>query len=98
MSVPRDKDRSRPGGGYGSIVAVAHADTRSRPADLRARGEAEFLALHHAEGIVALEFKAIEAARMLTTEQLRAVVWLGLLDEGWSRVTAELAHRGEGDR
>ena len=33
--------------------------------------------------------------RGLTTPQLRAVVWVGLVDAGWRRVRDELEWRGE---
>lgn len=48
-----------------------------------------------AEGVVALEWLAIEALRSLTAGQLRGLVWVGLLDDGWRRLVLELDARGE---
>lgn len=53
------------------------------------------IVVHEAECIVGLEVLAIEALAGLTTEQLRRLRWVGLLDEGWTRMRAELARRGE---
>jgi hypothetical protein len=48
-----------------------------------------------AENLIKLEALAIAALAGLTTDQLRAIVWVGLLDNGWSRVFLELNRRGE---
>jgi hypothetical protein len=33
--------------------------------------------------------------RSLSTDQLRDIRWIGLLDEGWHRMFAELDRRGD---
>ena len=48
-----------------------------------------------AESDVQMELLALDAMRALTTDQLRSLIWVGLLDEGWSRLFTELAERGE---
>ncbi len=86
-------------------------DERARPGEGRAQGldggpdkailsqaDAELVAwqvVREAEVTVDLADMALLAMRSLSSEQLRSVVWLGLVDEGWSRVFAELAERGE---
>ena len=52
-------------------------------------------ALWQAESLVSYEWHCEQATRMLSTEALRLVIWVGLLDEGWSRVHRELGRRGE---
>jgi len=56
---------------------------------------AEWFALFDAECVVELEALALAALRDLTTEQLRSLRWVGLLDDGWRRMTYVLAQRGE---
>jgi hypothetical protein len=56
---------------------------------------AEWAVQREADSIVLLELLAIEALRLLSTEQLHAIKWIGLLDEGWSRLYLELEQRGE---
>ena len=58
-------------------------------------GFAEWWAGFEAESTVQFELLAIAALRALTTEQLRSLRYVGLLDEGWSRLFAELDDRGE---
>ena len=58
-------------------------------------GFAEWWVVHEAESNVHFELRAIAALKALSTTQLRSLVWVGLLDEGWSRMYAELAERGE---
>lgn len=53
--------------------------------------------LFEAEAIVGLEDLAIGALRRLTAAQLERLAWVGLTDDGWRRVRAELADRGIGD-
>ena len=48
-----------------------------------------------AESIIGLEVLALAALSQLTTEQLRGLVWIGLVDDGWRRLLAELHARGE---
>jgi len=48
-----------------------------------------------AETDVLFELEAIAALRALTTDQLRSLTWIGLMDEGWSRLFTELEERGE---
>jgi len=48
-----------------------------------------------AENIVLLEQLALTALAQLTTEQLRGLIWVGLVDGGWRRLLAELDARGE---
>jgi hypothetical protein len=55
--------------------------------------EAEWFATWDAACIVGLEAMRLEAFAGLTTEQLRSLVWLGLTDDGWSALYAELAAR-----
>lgn len=47
-----------------------------------------------AESIVARERLALKLLATLTVGQLRGLVWVGLLDEGWTRVYDEVASRG----
>jgi len=58
-------------------------------------GFAEWWAVFQAESDVLLEMLALDALRALSTEQLRGLIWIGLLDEGWSRVVTELDERAE---
>jgi len=58
-------------------------------------GYAEWAVVFHAETTVGYELHAIAALKALSTKQLRSLVWVGLLDEGWSRMYAELDERGE---
>jgi len=44
---------------------------------------------------LAIEALGRAPLRGLTTEQLRAIVWVGLVDDGWGRVRDELERRGE---
>ncbi len=61
----------------------------------RRDGFAAWHAVFQAELDVQLEMLAIDALRGLSTEQLQSLIWIGLLDEGWSRVVTELDERGE---
>jgi len=61
----------------------------------RRDGFAEWWAVFQAESAVLLEMLALDALRALSTEQLRGLIWIGLLDEGWSRVVTELDERAE---
>ena len=58
-------------------------------------GYAEWAVVFDAESIVSLGALAIEALRRLTTPQLRSLIWIGLVDEGWTRLYTELAERSE---
>ena len=58
-------------------------------------GYAEWAVGFNAESTVQFELLAIAALRALTTEQLRSLRYVGLLDEGWSRLFTELEERGE---
>jgi len=44
---------------------------------------------------VQVELLAIAALRALSTTQLRSLRWIGMLDEGWSRMYTELDERAE---
>ncbi len=61
----------------------------------RQDGFAAWCAVFKAESAVRLEMLALDALRGLSTEQLQGLLWIGLLDEGWSRVVTELDERGE---
>ena len=43
----------------------------------------------------AMEVLAQDTLRSLSTEQVDGLRWIGLMDEGWSRMYRELARRGE---
>ena len=58
-------------------------------------GYAQWAVVFHAETTVLYELNAIAALRALSTNQLRSLVWIGMLDEGWTRMYDELAERGE---
>jgi len=55
----------------------------------------EWRAVQSAEMTVLFELDALAALRALTTDQLRSLVYVGLHDDGWTRLYAELAERGE---
>ncbi len=57
-------------------------------------GYADWYVVSEAQHIVEMESLAIDALSNLTTDQLRSLVWVGLLDEGWFRMFAELKSRG----
>jgi len=56
---------------------------------------AEWWAVFVAESDLLLEQLALDALRALSVEQLQGLIWIGLLDEGWSRVVTELDERAE---
>ena len=58
-------------------------------------GYAAWYAAWQADCIVGLEALAQDALQSLSTQQLRDIRWIGLLDDGWSRMYAELERRGE---
>ena len=58
-------------------------------------GYAEFAVVFNAESDVLCELIALNVMRGLTTQQLRNLIWIGLLDEGFSRVVTELDERAE---
>lgn len=51
-------------------------------------------AVFEAESELGIQYMAFCVLRSLSDEQLRAIKWVGLLDDGWDRVFAELADRG----
>lgn len=83
-------EKSRPEAASQS-PAEASAITVPQPDD----GSPAWAVVREAENVLALESLALEALGLLTVEQLRALVWIGLLDEGWCRLFAELRRRGE---
>jgi hypothetical protein len=86
MSPPDDERRRRPGGGG---VSVEANDVASLP-----RQDAWWV-LHQASCVVEIEALAQEAMSELTSAQLKAILWIGLVDEGWERVRHELHRRGD---
>ena len=48
-----------------------------------------------ADAEAGIEALAQDTLRSLNTEQVRGLRWIGLMDEGWSRMYRELARRGE---
>jgi hypothetical protein len=46
------------------------------------------------EGAIVLEQYARDALRGLSDSQLSSLRWVGLLDEGWTRMYGEMAERG----
>lgn len=57
-------------------------------------GEREWLAVFDAEATVEVAALALGALARLTDGQLRALRWIGLTDEGWTRLYVELGERG----
>ena len=105
-----DDDRGRPGNkaphrsNYGPSSIPPAGDnpaieTTDNPAiettdNTEPDGYADWAVVFHAESAVLFELHAIAALRALTTDQLRSLIWVGLLDEGWTRLYAELDERG----
>ena len=88
-----ENDRSRPGE---KAAPMSNSGPASIPPPTdEPPGFAEWWVVHEAESNVYFELRAIAALRALSTNQLRSLVWVGLLDEGWTRLYAELAERGE---
>ena len=58
-------------------------------------GYAEWHARFIAQSLVKEEALAQAALRSLSTQQLRDIRWIGLVDQGWRRMYAELDRRGE---
>jgi len=90
----RAKREARAGSGLASNIPPAAADnpvigTEEPP------GYAEYAVVFEAESAVLIEQIALGAMRALTTEQLNSLIWIGLLDEGFSRVVTELDERAE---
>jgi len=89
--------RSRPTGA--APETLAKESTASVPPDAaeaaRNASYAAWAVATEAENIVLLEQLALSALAKLTTEQLRGLIWIGLLDDGWRRLLGELARRGE---
>ena len=56
--------------------------------------EAEWFAAFDAHCIVELEALRLDAFAGLSTEQLRSLVWIGLTDDAWRALFAELESRG----
>ena len=76
------------------MVTTAH-DTFSIARPVEPMGYAEWAVVWQASCIVSLEALALDALARLSTEQLRALVVVGITDLGWSRMFDELAARGE---
>jgi len=90
----RAKREARAGSGLDTNIPPAAADkppieTAEPP------GYAEFAVVFEAESVVLVEQIAIGAMRALTTDQLNSLIWIGLLDTGFSRVVTELDERAE---
>jgi len=58
-------------------------------------GYADWAVVFEAETAVLVEQIALDALRALSVDQLHSLIWIGLLDEGWSRVVTELDERAE---
>ena len=89
--MANNNDRGRPGE---KAAPRSNSNTPSIPT-AEPPGYAEFAVVCNAEDTVLFEMHAIAALRALSTTQLRSLVWIGMLDEGWSRMYTELAERGE---
>ena len=110
MSGPPGHEERRPRGGEDGAQSLNPGEDFDAPSLVAARvngeesgaglspseleGNAGFI-LWQADCIVGLESMAQHAVRSLSTDQLRAIRWIGLLDEGWRRMVAELERRGE---
>jgi hypothetical protein len=86
-----EHDRGRPGEEAAS--KLSNGDSLSvQPAT---DAVADWLVVFEAESVVGREWRAQQALRRLSVEQLHDLGWVGLLDDGWSRLVAELRRRGE---
>ena len=86
-----NNDRGRPGE---KAAPRSNSNAPSIPTE-EPPGYAEFAVVFEAESVVLVEQIALGAMRALTTEQLNSLIWIGLLDAGFSRVVTELDERAE---
>jgi len=90
----RAKREARAGSGLDANIPPAAADNPAIETE-EPPGYAEFAVVFEAETDVQIELIALNAMRALTTAQLNSLIWIGLLDEGFSRVVTELDERAE---
>ena len=86
-----NNDRGRPGE---KAAPRSNSNAPSIPT-AEPPGYAEYAVVFDAETYVQMELLAIAALRALSTTQLRSLRWIGMLDEGWSRMYTELDERAE---
>lgn len=96
---PRDERRRPPAGKRRPSLAPQLDDAMMPRRVARAEEAAwrDYDVIRRASAIVEYEAIRQDALRGLSDEQLDSLIWIGLLDDGWSTVVEEMTRREGGD-